>query len=85
MADVITIIEQSTVVEALASDQVVVSTPLVETAVEVSNLRGPQGAIGPRGFQGAQGEQGVPGQDAELPADLTDPPDLVLLFENGLT
>jgi hypothetical protein len=45
---------------------------------------GPPGPAGPRGLQGVQGPVGPAGSNAQLPPDWTSPPDLVILFENGL-
>lgn len=49
-------------------------TTNVVVAQQVTGLQGP---IGPQGPQGPRGES--------VPDDLLDPPNLVLLFENGLT
>lgn len=50
------------------------TTTNVVVAQQVTGLQGPEGPQGP---------QGTPGPGT--PPDLLDPPDLVVLFENGLT
>lgn len=36
------------------------------------------------GIQGPPGPQGLDGVTANVPADLIDPPDLILIFDNAL-
>lgn len=60
---------------------------IVNTATKVTVsqlLTGMQGATGPRGYAGPVGPQGPAGLAANVPQDLIDAPDMVLLFDNAL-
>lgn len=60
----------ATVVEVTGNDNAVVEFAAVPPPAEVDVLT-----------EGVQGTRGLPGEDAEVP----DPGDLILYFQNGLT
>jgi len=58
------------------------ATPKV--IVQYDKVQVVHATAGPQGIPGEPGPAGPQGADAELPTEWTDPPDLTLLFENGL-
>lgn len=61
----------------------VTEAPKLRAVSQTTNVVVAQQITGLQGPTGPQGPQGTPGPGT--PADLLDPPDLVVLFENGLT
>lgn len=63
------------IVETVIGTNVTVTERPIRVAETVTGI---QGAAGPAGPPGPTGPQ------AQLPADITDPPNMTLLFENAL-
>lgn len=59
-------------------------TAMPKVIVQYDKVRVVHATAGPQGAPGEPGPEGPPGQDAELPTEWVDPPDLTLLFENGM-
>lgn len=64
--------------------KVVVTYDKVTVVHADAGPQGTSGPPGPAGPSGPQGPAGPAGSDASLPSDWSSPPDLVVLFENGL-
>lgn len=60
----------------------VLEQPKIRAVSTTTNVVVAQQVVGLQGPVGPQGPQGPKGDD--VPDDLIDPPDLVILFENGL-
>lgn len=57
---------------------------VVVTYDKVKVVHATAGPQGTPGVNGVQGPMGPAGSDAEIPSEWWNPPDLVVLFENGL-
>jgi hypothetical protein len=75
MSEIIRVTDSTTTVNAVESGTIEVAVTTSPMTVTLA---------GERGIQGPPGPAGPPGDADDLPADLLDPPDLILLFENGL-
>lgn len=76
---------------ALGAGRLLQSVAIVDDDFSIVSTLGPDrraGLVGVFGLRGYRGLPGSPGQDGagieDLPPDLLDPPNLVILFENAL-